>query len=589
MPRGTPPANRRGKVSWELVAVLLLQAALLLPTLKTGYIADDAINSSFTGALQLNDISAWAAANSVNNDWVREQGRWAPLGFYWAYAQWHLLHSLLAYKLLQIAGVLAASTFTWILLRRLGFARPTAALAVLVAGAVIQLRVYYDPVLSFSQGMAVVWCLYSGSLALFALWVAKRRPALLVGSLVLLFIACAFYEGPALLFPLFWLVAWRVAPGLGKTARAALAPSLLSCAFLGLGAVLRSQANAGTGGPYAPSFDPREMLYTTTDQLLAAVPLTYRIFDPSGLFPNQLSTSAALAVAIGLAAAICSWLLLRACSAPSGTCEVAYSRRRNLGWLGLFGVAVVMLTGAPIGIASRYQGELVAGLGHIQVFFGYIGVGMVGAALAVMVARKGQLATIAAAALIGIVAALTYSTNEVVAESYVPIRELRETETRALKAGLFEGVTPGSTLYPAQVLSSPWEQDAFYRQNSGVPLAVKPPHELFPLTPVAAEKAGCGRDTPGRVFTSHDTIGNSGYTTLTCIDYGGRGLSLVYLRNLQPGDLFIEAELLPEGGRPARQWGASGADALSPVAGRPGIWRLTSPSAINPQSLSIIF
>lgn len=584
-----PADDAPWRFPWELAVVLAFQVLFLLPTLRTGYIADDAINSSFTGALQLKGVSAWDAANSVSNGWVHNQGRWAPLGFYWAYGEWHLLHSLLAYKLLQIAAVLVAGSFTWVLLRRVGYGRAAAALAVLLAGVVIQLRVYYDPILSFTQGTAIVWCLYSGSLILFALWLRRRKFGWLAGSLVLLFLACATYEGPALMFPLFWLVAWRLAPSLRGAARAAIAPTILSLAFLVLGAVLRSRASAGAGGPYAPSFNLKEVVFTTTDQFLAAVPLSYRIFDPSNLFPNRLDTNLPLSIAIGLAAALCAWLILRRCSAPEGLFESSFAGRRNLGWLAAFGAAVVILTGSPIGIAARYQDELVAGLGHIQVFFGYIGVGMIGAALTIACARAIRGGLIVAAVVIGVIAAVTFSANQVVVESYVPIRQMRDTETSALKAGLFAGVTPGSTLYPAQVATSPWEQDAFYRLNSGVPLAVKPPWELYPLTPATPKRAGCDSDTPGRVFASHDTIGDRGYTALTCVDYGGRGLTHLYLRNLEPNDLFINAELLPHDGRPARKWGASGQNVLNPVAGRPGIWRLVSPSAINPQSLSIIF
>lgn len=549
--------------------------------------ADDAINSSFSGVLRVDKITALDLANSIVGKWISEQGRWFPLGWYYGYAQWHLVPSIAVYKVLQVLGVMVASGLTWWLVRVLGYSRSAASLVILSVTCIIQLRGYFDSILSFSQLMPLVWSGVVCSLIFFAYWLKRRKVWLLALSVLFFVLARSTYEGIELLFPLYVLTAYLFTRSWKQTAIASITPALFCGFFLVLTQWLRSRASAGEGGPYAASFDPSEIFYTASDQVIAAVPLTYQLFDPQGIFAPAQAPGLMPGVIVGLVALALAAALTLAVGQHAAEGE---ARSPGASWLVAMGLLVVLLASLPISLSARYQGELIAGLGHVQTFIGYFGVGMVIAGFFFALAsRHRRTGAVVSALLLGLLATFTYRANEIVVAHLEPGRWFYDAETNAMKAGLFEQVTPFSTLFsPLQGLS-PWQTRGFYQQFSGKTLYLDPVEKYNPVE-VRPRRQGCDSNEPGRVWTKTELTGDKGYVYLTCIDYRGAQDTYVYLTGVSRSDVIAVAGLKrPDEPDAYRIWGSPGAKALQPVAGRPGVYRLLAPEPIDPRTFRLLW
>ncbi len=556
--------------------------------MKTGYVADDAMNSSFTGGLQVEKLTAIDTANKIVKSWIVEQGRWFPVGFYYGYAQWHLIHSIVIYKALQVLGVVVASGLTWWLMRLLGYSRALASLVILAFTCIIQLRAYFDSILSFTQLMPLVWSGITASLIFFVYWIRKRKALLALGSLLFLALAMSTYEGMQLLFPLYVLVAYFLTRNWRRTILFSIPPALLCAFFLGLTFWLRAQASVGAGGPYAASYDKGEIFYTVSDQILAALPLSYKIFDPQGVFAGQPGSPMFPSIAVGAAAFLIAGILARGVSREGR--PVGQEPVPAVGWLAGFGVLLAVLASLPIGLSTRYQGELIAGLGHVQTFLGYIGVGMIIAALLCgLVRRFHRVGVVAAAILLAAVATLSYRANEQVVANLQPARWSYDNEVSAMEAGLFDRVTVFSALFAANQGQSPWQNAYFYRQFSGKTVSVEPVEKYNP-TEVTPRRQGCDSSKPGRVWTSAELRGDRGYVYLTCIDYQSGGDTYVYLSGISRSDVIAVAGLKrPNEPDAYKTWTRAGKEALIPVRGHAGLYRLNAPGPIDPRTFRLLF
>ena len=568
-------------VAWDLVLVLVLAAVFLAATLKTGYIADDALNSTFTGGLQMSNISALGLSNKIVKAWIVEQGRWFPLSFYFGYFEFHINHSLIVYKLLNIAGILLALGATWALMRSIRLSRPASSLVVLATIVTFQLRESPDPILSYGQLMAFTWIQIAFSLLLFQKWLTGGRLLSLAGALLLLATACSTYESAYLLAPVYFVLAARERGGLIPGLKATSPIIVESIGFILLGSYLRSQAIVGSGGPYAPNLDLGEVFYTATDQLLAAIPLTYRLLDPHVMFDGSILNGLSLySVVAGAAVSAAALLLAKSSSAQASSEQIAL-------WpLALIGLLVWVLTGAPVGLATRYQAELIGGIGHVPVFLGYIGIGMVLAAAGALIVRRfGTVGLAVLAVGAGVITAVTHSANDVVIARTIPAKQARDAETEALHRGLLRAVTPGSTLY----LGSPtiWQNGGYYRQEGGVPLNTAAVEAYDPNLP-DPRHGGCSSPYPGRLWTSTDIVNGEGMVSLTCLDESGSGTTLIYLRGFDPAEVTITAQRrTTEPSLPRDGIGGRGNCVLAPVTGSPGIWVLRSRGAIDPSTLHL--
>jgi hypothetical protein len=588
-PRRAPARGRSfgDRISWELVLVLGLQAVFMWNLMRTGYLADDQINSSFTGAIQAGGKTALQAANEVVKSWITGQGRWFPVGFYTGYAQWQLVHSLWLYKLLLVLQALIASGCIWWLARELRVGRRAAALIVVAITILGQFRLSNDPHLAFGGLTQIVMAEIAISMVLYNRWLVRGSRWYVAGALAMFALAASTYEGVYALGPLYVLLVLRERSGLRARVTATIPIAVVSVFFLGLGSYLRSQATVGTTGPYAPKFDLAEIVATAGDQLVGAVPLTFALFNPQHLFGGATGASLLGGISIAdvliglLAGGITAALLWRADRASR------WSPWQTAG----LGLGLWVLTALPIALAARYQAELFAGLAHVPVYFEEIGLAIAAVSLLAVVGRRlvppGQArrgAVIAVSVLVAALGTLVHRANDAVVAAVVPEKQARQLEERALAAGLLADVTDRDVLYVQA--PTPWETQGFYRQHTGKAFDVRDASQAAVGAP-DPPGAGCaGSARLGRVVIGAGAVDGKGWVHRTCLDAPGPDGTLAYVASVDLARAWVSgARVRQDGG--AAAFGGPAAQLLRPLPGRPGLHALAIDGPVDPRSLTL--
>jgi hypothetical protein len=137
----------------ELTAVALIIVAavvLLSPVLETPFYGDDLHNIQRSAELAAEDQTSWAFIASQNQQWMTNEGRFFPVTFTEITLLFDNVHARWIYKTLQMVAATGAvavlGTFVAVLSRnrRLGL------LVSIVALSGLQIRLWYDPIISYN-------------------------------------------------------------------------------------------------------------------------------------------------------------------------------------------------------------------------------------------------------------------------------------------------------------------------------------------------------------------------------------------------------------------------------------------------------
>jgi hypothetical protein len=415
--------------------IAALCAAVIAPSLWSGWLADDAYYSALDGILGADRISLWQAMVHAFHLWFFGSGRFYPLLIVEKYTVFSIFTSLFAYKLLLVLGTVAVIE----LFRRCVAAyasRGLANLAALIALALLVERGYHDPILSYNAMPQAVALLMLGSIMAFRHVLKGETGSWGAASLALYASAALTYEDAyalALLYPVLAISArrnWRGA------LRASGPYLLIASALILFSLAARAIAHVPAYSPYGLNAAPDAVLRTMADQIGAAFPLSYYLLDPSHIFSrngfydfyNNAPVQPLLFMAFGLAAAFA----LGDAARESVDVRAAIAA----------GGAAMILAAAPIAPLVKYQHELRPGLGYLPVLYEELGLALVLAALAVLTMRQsgrrwwqaGWVVAIAA------VATIVQATNVRVVREGRAEMEARAVLERQLADGLLKGV-----------------------------------------------------------------------------------------------------------------------------------------------------
>ncbi len=426
-------------------AISLLGFTVIAPALWSGWLGDDAFYSVLDGVLGADHASLLQAMRHSFDLWFVGEGRFYPGLIVEKYLVFAIFTNLLAYKLLLVAATLA----TLEMFRRCVAAYATRGLANLAALTAVTLfveRGYHDSILSYNAMPQFVALLVLGSLLAFRRVLDEGATGWRVASIALYAAAALTYEDAyalCLLYPILAVTRGRSWP---QALRLSWPPLAIAGGLVLFSLAARARVGVPAGSLYAFNAAATPMLRTLGDQVVAALPLSYYVLDPSHIFSrsdfhdfyNNAPVQPLLFVALVLAATYALEQAAREFGDPRGAV--------------LTGIAVLLLAAAPIAPIVKYQHELRPGLGYLPVLYEAFGVALAIAALAAWTVRRarGRRYGVAWAAAIAIVGTMTQATNVRVVREDQAARDARGSLESQLDSGLLSHVPEGAFITTAR-------------------------------------------------------------------------------------------------------------------------------------------
>jgi hypothetical protein len=372
-----PIEARLRRPEWRLSGLLGLAAIMLWPALGAGYMFDDIYNSLRPGMLIFgNDNIFDLIPRDMRGSML--QGRFFPLVWLWIDSIYYCIQNLFIYRLFITGAVLLDLFLFWLLVRRTGGESGLACFAATLTIMLFQFRAFFDPVLGFQGQLQIVAAGLLFSLLALEKYLEKGGKRWLVLSAVSYLLCNLMYEISYIILLIHLLLIWR--SELSRNARLLIALPFVQaagiCVFLTL--LLRWLHPDDNHYIHKISLNPKDVLLTLARQTSAALPLSYFLADPAGLFQKARDLPS-LAKWVCKASTLPVFIAALAVSYASLQRRPAAVERGPAGkWTLLFqiGLLLLVLPGILIAISLRYQGEVTVGKGYLPVFLQYFGAGL---------------------------------------------------------------------------------------------------------------------------------------------------------------------------------------------------------------------
>ena len=423
---------------WVVAALAL---AVIAPALRSGWVGDDAFYSVLDGVLGADRVSLLAAMRHAFELWFFGSGRLYPLLIVEKYLVFAVFTNLVVYKSLLVAATLA----TLEIFRRCIAAYTTRGfgnLCALIAVALLALRGYQDAILAYNAMPQLVAILVLLSAIAFRRTLQRAGPRWSAASIGLYALAALTWE-EAYAFSLLY-------PALAACARRSPRDALrLGAPYVAIAAALAivslaARAHAGVPGysPYGVTLAVAPILKTLGEQMLAALPLSYYLFDPSHIFGRSsyydFYNNAPL-----------NPLIFIAFLPPVAYALHDAARGKIDAWAATgIGTLVILFAAAPLAALVKYQQELRAGLGYLPVFYEGLGLSLILGAIAASTMRRQARVSWQVAwsiALAGL-ATMTQATNVRVVREEAARMQARASLEQALDRGLLARVPDGAAV-----------------------------------------------------------------------------------------------------------------------------------------------
>ncbi len=477
--RGVPTMLRRFAPP---VIVLLAIVAFLWPTLRMPFLGDDTFNAYIDGWIGYEHLSLGAAFREFFQQYGLGLGRFDPIFPLIVFFNYHVMHSIVATKILVLAAIVINAASLYVLV---GYYNRALALPTLIAlPAVFQIRFFHDPLIQFSLHLQIT--LEFVLLAAIALTLYSRtsRIAYAVVSIALYLCAALAYEATyAFVVPFVILVIASI-PSLRKRIVLCVAYAAVPVALSAIILVLRTHTAVPASSPYAVTFLPTAVLRVIVLQVIGVVPLSYALADPNQSLPPfaMMWRSAPQAWVVG---GITFALAIALFRSPVGLPETKRAVQ-----IAAFAFTALLASTAMIALSPRWQSELKLGLAYTPVYFESFAMSVILAACASIVVRKlpFRFGVVLVSGALAIVVGTTYRANALTLAQYTAWSTV---VPRAIDAGVLRDARDGDAVYldqsyPAHALEGgTWDAKYYLYAHTGKRLAA---HHLDAL-PAAAGNA----------------------------------------------------------------------------------------------------
>jgi hypothetical protein len=431
---------------WFPIVLAALGFSVISPALWSGWLGDDAFYSVLNGVLKADGLSLWQAMSRSFEEWFLGNGRFYPGLVVEKYFVFYIFTNLVAYKTFLVAMTL----ITVELFRRCAQGYTNTATANLCALIVITLfteRGYHDSILAYNAMPQVVMIAMLASLMTFRRALVERSTVMRSASIVCFAIAALTYEDVYPLCLIYPAIAALARRSRAEVVRMSWPYVLIAALLTAFALAMRHIVALPAGSMYAVGSNPLAILRTAGDQIVAALPLTYWAFDPSGIYSrsgvSDFFRNAPLSPIVFIAFMLAAWWCLR---------EVVRNNSGGVMPLVWVGLLVLVLPALPIAVTVKYQHELKLGLGYLPVFFQVFGVALIGAALAKAILLRWRVmpVTIVLCGAISMCATMTQATNVRLVREGLPSRHARSALEEQLTHGLASDVHDGDSIGVAQ-------------------------------------------------------------------------------------------------------------------------------------------
>ena len=355
------------------------------------------------------------------------------------------------YRGFQFAVLCIGVVLLWAVVKQLTGRSDSASVASLAAVLVLELRRYHDAILDFHALMGSALALFLAAL-LVALRNTQYRTRGLIISGGLLAASLLYNEIGYSLIPIWLLLTFLVVPKVHRLRFSIswLVPTLmLACVTV----FVRSTSTKLYPG-YKPSISPIRVLKTFIFQLSATLPYSYRFVAQRFNIPVKVHYARptfSILVFLGLlGAGLAAYGIIRQSQllqtkAPGGS---ARERDRRPALL-LAGISLTMmvLPALMISTSTKYQAEVLPGMGYIPVLFQHFGLAFGAAALYEIIRQflpSKRFLSVLFVALVAVAGGLTTDSWAQTVRSLKPTATARSLLESSIRSGLWRDVAPGS-------------------------------------------------------------------------------------------------------------------------------------------------
>lgn len=352
-----------------VVGVLLW---LLWPILGSPYVADDIPNSQRSAHLDFYSENWLQFVFRITRQWMKNEGRIFPVAVFENVLLFHSVHSRFLYKALQLVFVVVLIMMLAYLVHLLTHCGKTAMLSVVFFAVALQVRVWYDPTISFGLLLPSVGI---KSIAAFILILLGMRSetklnqrAFFAAGAVCWSLALMQYEVVILLAPIAVLIALHENEGTKLRRIAGVCTiGLPSFAYAILSHLVRSGAHPSPA--YSTNFDPSAFLPTLKYQVLGAVPLTV----PYSRVDNRFGIGGTITHLSTPQVIFCSVVVFGIAYLIFSTGDLP---RKTRATLFLTGAIFLVHPAIPTSLSVRWQEEVGPGHAYLPVMLQYLGTSM---------------------------------------------------------------------------------------------------------------------------------------------------------------------------------------------------------------------
>jgi hypothetical protein len=458
---------RRGSRYLAEIITLSVSAILALGALlSTPFWNDDQPNSMRASALDFLGEKPMEYVWRMAMEWRRIEGRFFPVSSIENVYTFIWLSDRYSFKVVQLGSVIAVSWALGLLVYLLTRERSLALCASLLLTAIIQVRMWFDPVIGFGlllQSVAfkflIVFCI---SLVLLRIKSPWRFSFLWLTALTIWLSAVFQYEITVFVWPVMALciLLSRDVPLTRRLLVVSLSaiPSLVA---LIVAAVLRS--NVAPTESYQISLSGFGFWRTLGQQVLAGIPLNTTVFLGHPIW-NEKSFLVFTVFSVAMFVFLIQW--------TRSTQFVQTDAKRVLLMFG-FGLSVV--PAVPVAISKKWQGQLSWGHGYLPVFLQYLGVSILVLCLVIFLtessrrlSRRVQNLTVVFIALtLGAVAGIHSAGLDDVSNRTRPFAWQRELFEDSVRSQFFEVIEKDATILSLSYSHNSWFNPWYYQWLGG--------------------------------------------------------------------------------------------------------------------------